>query len=68
MALVRYDVWGGESHMDHVARRHFDEDATTWAAEAHVDMAKGFLVNLRFLEDGEGWGPDQDFDLRPRAN
>lgn len=64
MQTVRFDVWGGESSMDHVARAHYTIDDQAWRDRASTEMAGGFLVNLRVLGAGEGWGPNEDFDER----
>jgi len=62
---IRVDVWGGEHSQDHVARYHLEPspDAIDWG-RVEADLRGGFLVNIRMLGPGEGWGPDHDFDER----
>jgi hypothetical protein len=66
-AIVRMDIWGGESSMDHVARMHFrlPAEAQSLARLTVSELRDGFLVNLRELTvaDGPecGWAP---FDER----
>jgi hypothetical protein len=61
--VIRLDVWGGEASMDHLARTHF----TTIEAAQDVlarEVKSGFLVNIRALGPGEGWGSSDEFDVR----
>lgn len=64
MPAIRVDVWGGENSNDHVARYHLTFDGTMWQSKARQELESGFLVNLRVLGPGEGWGPNEDFDER----
>jgi hypothetical protein len=62
--VLRLDVWGGERSMEHVSRSHHAEmDASVWQ-RVRNEVAAGYLVNLRGLGPGEGWGPNLDFDER----
>ncbi len=61
---IRLDVWGGPGSMDHLAREHFEVAGPDWAARTEVELRAGYLVNLRLVGPGEGWGPDQSFDER----
>ncbi|RJF81105.1 hypothetical protein D3877_12850 [Azospirillum cavernae] len=59
-----FDVWGGPDSMDHLARRFFDFGDASWPAVAASEVSAGFLVNVRMIGPGEGWGDRQDFDHR----
>jgi hypothetical protein len=61
---LRLDVWGGYHSMDHLARSHHAaEDDALWQ-RIRNELSGGYLVNLRLLGPGEGWGADLDFDER----
>lgn len=64
MPAIRIDVWGGEGSCDHIARYHLSLAGPMWEAKARQELESGFLVNLRVLGSGEGWGPNEDFDER----
>lgn len=53
------DIWGGENHMEHVARfiRNFDDAIEL----AYQELRNGYLVNLRADPD---FGPAENFDSR----
>jgi hypothetical protein len=71
MKKIRYDVWSGEKHCDHVARKHYElepVDCDDMANEMLADLQLGYLVNCRLLEEGEESGPELDFDQRPRRH
>lgn len=56
---IVYDVWGGERHMDHVARFILRGDQVQ--DRLFQDLLDGYLVNMR----GEvAWGGEQEFDNR----
>lgn len=55
------DIWGGECHLDHVAR--FLKPLSEALQLAKFELASGFLVNLR---RECAWGKDEEFDLRRR--
>ena len=62
--VLRFDVWGGDCSCNHVARYHFDLDDPLWLERQRQELRAGFLVNLRMLGSGEGWGSNEDFDAR----
>lgn len=62
--VLRLDVWGGECSGDHLARGHYALDDPAWVARQRLELRDGYLVNVRALGAGEGWGPTEDFDLR----
>ena len=64
---VRVDVWGGSCSQELLAHKHFAEIESALPFIGR-EIAAGFLVNSRILEEGEGWGPEEDFDDRPRAS
>lgn len=62
-ARIVVDVWGGEHHLDFIARflRPLDE---ALFALVQSEVERGYLVNLRAEVS---WGPEQEFDLRADA-
>lgn len=62
--MIRVDVWGGEGSSDHLARYHLALGDVGWEAITRDELRRGFLVNLRVLGVGEGWGQSEDFDER----
>jgi len=63
---IRLDIWGGDNSMDHVARSHHAIDDPSWLIRQGDELRAGFLVNVRALAAGEGWGLCEDFDERKR--
>jgi hypothetical protein len=62
--VLRYDVWGGHHSEDHIARSHYAlADQTVWLRSEN-DLIAGYLVNIRLLGPGDGWGSSEEFDLR----
>ncbi len=62
MTTIRVDIWGGEASCEHIARFHLSmEEAMTLSSR---ELRDGYLINLRALADGEGWGPSEDYDSR----
>lgn len=61
---LRLDVWGGACSCDHLARLHFSLGDPAWGARQMSELTAGFLVNVRVLGPGEGWGGCEDFDVR----
>jgi len=57
--MIVVDIWGGENNMDHLAR--FLRPVEEALQLARIELAKGFLVNLR---EEVAWGKDQEFDSR----
>lgn len=53
------DVWGGEHHLDHVAR--FLPRPGDWQGIAERELLSGYLVNMRSTIE---WGPLTPFDDR----
>lgn len=53
------DIWGGETHCDHVAR--FFCSIPEAFRQAETELRAGFLVNMRAEA---AWGPDNCFDER----
>jgi hypothetical protein len=64
---LRLDVWGGENSREHLARSHHGLDEEKLWQAVRNELNGGFLVNLRMLGKGEGWGPNIDFDGRGDA-
>ncbi len=65
--MVRIDTWGGENSNEHIARQHVRFGTHLIHAICDLGLSQGYLVNLRVLKEGEGWGPNEDFDLRAHA-
>ncbi len=57
--MIVVDIWGGEGSKDYLARfmRPVDEALQI----ARIELAKGYLVNLR---EEVAWGKDEEFDSR----
>jgi hypothetical protein len=64
--VARLDIWGGHHSMDHIARSHHSADEQQLWTLMQNEMSNGFLVNIRLLGPGEGWGPNEDFDTRKK--
>jgi len=70
---ILFDIWGGEGHMDHVARSLLDTPNglidSALAQQIATELRAGFLVNLRAVNPAEGvpWGPESNFDERSNA-
>lgn len=62
--MIRVDIWGGAGSRVHVARQHYAPDDPNFELLVRVELKNGFLVNLREVAKGEGWGPDHTFDDR----
>lgn len=64
LKVLRFDVWGGECSCDHLARYHYAIDDHAWINRQRQELDAGYLVNVRTLGQGEGWGGSEDFDAR----
>lgn len=57
--MIVVDIWGGEDSMDWLAR--FVRPVEEALQIARIEMAKGYLVNLREDDD---FSTEDDFDSR----
>ncbi|MGA8172306.1 MAG: hypothetical protein WB816_15950 [Methylocystis sp.] len=61
--IIRVDIWGGKNSCVHLARYHLADQPEAGALVMR-EARDGFLVNVRVLGPGEGWGPAENFDKR----
>lgn len=67
--LVTVDDERGTIRLIHyTAQEYFIRAQSRWFPDAHLAMAKTCLTYLSFQEFGNGYQPDQDFEMRLRSN